>query len=885
MKILSCHIENFGKLRDYSINFSDGANIICEENGWGKSTFVAFVRAMFYGLDGDRKRSIEENERKRYKPWQGGIFGGQLVFEMQGKTYVISRIFKDKEANDEFEIRDRATNLPVKDYTKKIGEEIFQVSRESFGRTVCITQNQCETFPTDDIHAKIGQLVDNSNDLNCFEAAAAKLTEMLHKLNPNRATGSIERRGEEIVRYERLVKNGEQLSESMKWHQEKLHEEEAAYQSLKEQIQETAKTQKTASEQQFILAKKSEWARLKQAVDKRAQEKEACEQKFPGSIPELEQVKKQQSVCSDAKRVRERAVWYQMSQKEKDEFASIERSFAAGLPMDAEFGDMLQKAKTFQELHQAYLSGQLSLMEQERLDELESHFANDAEHVTSVMRKWNDRNAKKDALPPKREAFSALQAAVQSRQQRQKKKATFLWIAAFLCIAAGTAVGIAVSAAAGTVLAAVLIAAGIGLALFGLLTRKKTDTQQAGMSDELEKLRRTIAQDEQYAAKTERETADYLAAHGKSFDGQAVSASLQEILAESVEYASLKKKRQNAQDSENAEALENLQRTLTDFLEHYGEVSDSAGLSERLYWLKEKAEKYQAYKEKQRHFEQAANEYRELQGENISFLKEYNYDISPDTASQLSDIWDAVSAYQNACKALEDAKKEQKQFETDNAAFSWNNEAFLQNENAQQTEEMLPTLDQLNAKMQQLTEEREKVHHQITYYNKALEDLQEQYDEWEENAAKLEELKVLQAKEKKTYKYVNIAKTKLELAKEALTAKYADPIFQGFSRYYQMISGEETDCFHMDANASVTVDEFGKQRETNTLSAGYRDLIGICLRIAFTDAMYPQEKPPLIMDDPFADLDDKKVAAGMDFLKKLAEKHQIIYFTCSTSRG
>ena len=106
MKILSRHIENFGKVHAYSKSFSDGANMICEENGWGKSTFAAFIRTMFYGLEGDRKRNIEENERKRYKPWQGGVFGGQLVFEMQGKKYLISRVFKDKEANDEFELRD-----------------------------------------------------------------------------------------------------------------------------------------------------------------------------------------------------------------------------------------------------------------------------------------------------------------------------------------------------------------------------------------------------------------------------------------------------------------------------------------------------------------------------------------------------------------------------------------------------------------------------------------------------------------------------------------------------------------------------------------------------------------------------------------------------------
>ena len=48
MRLISCHIENFGKLSDFSCEFSGGLNIICEDNGWGKSTFAAFIRAMFY---------------------------------------------------------------------------------------------------------------------------------------------------------------------------------------------------------------------------------------------------------------------------------------------------------------------------------------------------------------------------------------------------------------------------------------------------------------------------------------------------------------------------------------------------------------------------------------------------------------------------------------------------------------------------------------------------------------------------------------------------------------------------------------------------------------------------------------------------------------------
>lgn len=299
MKILSCHIENFGKIHDYSMRFSDGVNLICEENGWGKSTFAAFIRAMFYGLEGERKRSIAENERKRYKPWQGGIFGGQLVFEIRGKTYLISRVFKDKEANDEFELREAETNLLSKEYTDRIGEEIFHINRESFMRTVFIEQNGCETSSTDDINAKIGRLADHSNDLNNFESAGAKLTEILNKLNPNRATGSIAKRSEEIARYERIVKGGEGLADSIERYQQYLRAEEESHELLKEKMNKAVKIQKKVSEKQSVMAKKSEWERLKNTAERKKEEKEKIEEAFPGKVPDPEEVKKKAVECGD----------------------------------------------------------------------------------------------------------------------------------------------------------------------------------------------------------------------------------------------------------------------------------------------------------------------------------------------------------------------------------------------------------------------------------------------------------------------------------------------------------------------------------------------------------------------------------------------------------
>lgn len=871
MKILSCHIENFGKIHDYSMDFSDGANIICEENGWGKSTFVAFIRAMFYGLEGERKRSIEENERKRYKPWQGGVFGGQLVFEIQGKKYLISRVFKDKEANDEFELRDVMTNLPSKEYTNRIGEEIFKINRESFIRTVFIEQNQCETSSTDDINAKIGQLADNSNDLNNFEAATAKLAEIISKLNPNRATGSISKRSEDIAKYERIVKGGEEISDSIKRYQEKLHDEEVTYESLKEQMKEVGETQKKVSDQQSMMAKKSEWERLKNAVDRKMEDKETYRQKFPGNIPALEDVKKKISECNDMERTYDRVAMYHVTQGEKDNLVSLTNTFAQGTPLDADFEEMFSKAKNFSDLSQKYTSGQISSAEKERLDELEPYFLNELESVTSVVGKWNNRNTKKATLPSKQAALMALKASMESQRPRQSKKISILLIIGIILVVAGLLVTVATSPIAGIIMAVV----GVGLAVVGILGNKKVEPTQSGISPEFENLRRTIDEDEEFITKTDEEVEDYLIAHGKNFNEDTVSVVLQEITEEFVEYSSLKKKYQRSLDRTKAMDIENLRQALMTFLSKYRIVSTDSKFVEDLYILKDKVEKYNILREKQENLEKAEKEYETLRERMTSFLNEYGYEVSDNISLQLSDIRDSVVNYQNSMKALEDVGEELEQFETANTISALNEIKI---------DESLPTLENLNQIIQQLTDEREKVHNNIGNYNKTLENLQEEYDEWEENCAKLKELKSLQSTEKKKYEYVSIAKKKLELAKEVMTAKYADPIFQGFSQYYEMISGDEAVHFHIDANTTVTVDELGKQRDMDTLSSGYRDLIGICLRIALVDAMYQEEEPPLIMDDPFNNLDDKKVNAGKDFIEKLAEKYQIIYFTCSASR-
>ena len=116
MIINSIFIENYGGLSNFKLDFTKDLNVINEHNGYGKSTINSFIKAMFYGLLNTTKRDIDINEYAHYQPWNGGKYGGSLVFTVGDKTYRIEREFnKDKESDKDyigtFDLYDNNTNL------------------------------------------------------------------------------------------------------------------------------------------------------------------------------------------------------------------------------------------------------------------------------------------------------------------------------------------------------------------------------------------------------------------------------------------------------------------------------------------------------------------------------------------------------------------------------------------------------------------------------------------------------------------------------------------------------------------------------------------------------------------------------------------------------
>lgn len=869
MKILHCHIENFGILSDYSIDFLEGVNIVCEENGWGKSTFAAFVRAMFYGLQGERKRSLEENERKRYKPWQGGVFGGQLIFEIGGKQYEISRIFGDKEANDEFELRDCQTNLLSDDYSKNIGQEIFKIDRESFMRTVFIGQKQCETSSTDDINAKIGNLSDHTNDLNNFDSAYGKLTEIINKLTPNRVSGSLAKRREEIASYERVVRDGSSIVESIQVCQGYLEKEQMESDLLKEKIKEVGKIQAEVSKLQAILARKSEWDRLKKNLYHKKEEQLALREKFPGDVPELEAVKEMISVASRMEKIQDSLSVYRLTDENKHELLSGTSNFGRQEIVYSDLQQKIQEAIQLQKLLQEYSVNHMTPEEEERYKQLHEQFSKDTDDINTVINNWNQRNAKKSVIPTNREALAAFKTTIGEKESKNKIFILFIIGILFLAVGLGTYVWKSVIIGAGTSVI------GVALIIIGVIMRIKINQKVKDMMPKYEKMKHLLEEDVAFIGKTDRDMTQFLQAHGRQFQELAITNILQEITRESYEYHALKTKKKKMEARVSEEEIMQLRSSISSFLSIYGITSIDSNFLEDLYSLKEKYAKYIELKQKKLRFESYKREYKDLKDSIVNDLSRYKFTPKQSLLSQLCDIRDDIVAYLNCEKNAQEALKELKSFvqETDTKALT-------KMENADQ----LPTMESLNQEVLELAEQLERVQNRIRLYNQRLEGLQEQYDEWEENKMKLDELKEVQLEEQTKYHHIVQARLKLEIAKKALTAQYAAPIMNAFEKYYEMITGISASSYRMDANSKITVKEFGKQRDTAAFSSGYRDLIGICLRMALIDAMYQGEAPVVIMDDPFTNLDDEKVSAAREFLNRIGERYQTIYFTCSKSR-
>jgi len=350
MKLRSCHIDNFGKLSDLHLEFQDGVNLFHEPNAWGKSTLAAFLRVMFYGFDSKRESGLFDKERVVFRPWQGGTYGGELDFSYQGKEYRISRTFGKTEKTDVFHLYDLSTNLECHDFSSEIGSEIFGLDSASFKRSAFIAQNDCECCSTDAINAKLGNLVENTNDINNFETAQKKIHDRMNKLSPDRATGSMKKRTNMITLLTEELRGYDAAEASYKKITEKLTEKQEQRKELAGIRDQYAKALQVASEESRREGIKQAYAATKQEEQEKKEALDAFADVFPGQVPQDEEFAKQNQDVQMLGVLKTTLFNLGLTEEEENRLQELGDKFENQIPSEEKITEMEKEQERFAKL-------------------------------------------------------------------------------------------------------------------------------------------------------------------------------------------------------------------------------------------------------------------------------------------------------------------------------------------------------------------------------------------------------------------------------------------------------------------------------------------------------------------------------------------------------
>ena len=143
MKILSLHIDGFGKFHNRDVSFQDGLNVVYGKNEAGKSTLHTFIKGMLFGIERGRGRASKNDTYSKFQPWtQSGVYEGYLRVECDGQIYRIERRFQkgDKRLSVINETTGKEEN------NKALWDKLrCGLSETAYDNTISIGQLKCAT--------------------------------------------------------------------------------------------------------------------------------------------------------------------------------------------------------------------------------------------------------------------------------------------------------------------------------------------------------------------------------------------------------------------------------------------------------------------------------------------------------------------------------------------------------------------------------------------------------------------------------------------------------------------------------------------------------------------------------------------------------------------
>ena len=852
MKILSCYVENYGALSGRYYDFNDGITAVLEENGSGKTTLASFIQAMFYGLESYRNNSTEFCDRQHFYPFAGGAFGGNLTFEKDGKVYKIERRFGEKSATAD-ELTVYCDGERTDELGENIGETVFGIDKDAFGRTAFIGNDEIEISSTGSINAKLSSLLHGVDDESDFDGAVALLEKTAKAYKKARmGKDKITDTETEIERLKSMFRNAETVRAALEMKYAEHAETKTLLQSLSLRI---AKGQQRNE-------RLAEWAHYEDLFALAENERQALQSitaRYPYGVPTQADVEDLRILVKRKETYETQATRSAFTSADESKLALLEERFIGGVPSDETLNEMektvslldadnaklelLQQRKPTDEerrLSQCFAHRTPTESELAELDELvKAHAAAQAEYAQTPERLTAVERAETKAKPKKGYGAAA--------------------IVALLVIGAGVALAFW-QLAVGIVAIAVGFAAVLADGFFYLLQGQKATVVQE-RTTEIENPERLRKQMEVQALLAKLNA--FLSPYGYAVDGEVAVATyaFRQDVKQFEEFSHAESERKK-QVEETTRVRDERKARLEKCFQKYG-VSAATPFS-ALAALRAATSEYAALSLRKDRANVDAQELdgklRQTQKEIVAYAEKFGLQ-----EVDLRAIERDVQAYQTAKENY--AEKAAK-------AETYKREKSLDSKPQGEREDLGALNEELQALQKRLAALEKEISEDESVAEKA-----------DEYRADLDDAKDRLAEYKKRYALLSATVEFLKKAERALQERYVKPIKDGFLHYADLLERTLGERVTMTKNFEIRFDRHGQERSEKHLSAGQKSVCALCFRLALIKNMYAGQKPFLLLDDPFVHLDAKHLDKARALIKALANDFQIVYFTCHASRA
>ena len=855
MKLISYHIENYGKIHNQDGVFGAGMTELCESNGYGKTTLASFICAMFYGLPTYTARTKTFDDRQHFYPFDGGKFGGNLTFEMQGKTYKIERVFDKKSAKDD-ELKVYCDGVLYDGFGEDIGRAVFQgLDEESFKKTVFITADEIEIESTYSINEKLNRDLDGGEDVD-FETVLSSLEKAKKELKAGRGNNDlISKKKAETLELNDFIKNLRDMSDG-------LAEEYIERERLTKEIAVSEQEIKRVTERGLVAQKWKTFDSLATQAEEKFVQVKRYETQYPNGVPSADEIEKMRACVQEETRLTGSLQGVSFGEDKEKILADLTAKFQNGAPRDE---IITQKQQNLTRL--ATLKAERDKLQNatktEREKALERRFADKVptQDELSQMEQRVEEYKRKDAQL--KELNAALVNTMPTPSvQKSGGAATLFTLLAFACIIVG-----------GLMFPFELYTAGIALCVIGAvvffaclgvkLTKQPMHTakQSVDISVESVKLQGELRSLEE-TIRAFTVPYGYYGNAGVLYDFASLKEDLRAYQAQvESEQADVVK----AQDLSGE--IELITGDIQAFLQGYGEsgIDLQNGLN-RLVAMTEKYTSLQADKAN------ASGQTDTLRARILQckttlaeIIEKYGLNENAATMYGLNNLEMDRKGWKKTEEELVIIEKKLETYKAENGLTE------------RPTDEEID-MDELRYKQDDLIKQLVNCDKRIAETERAVEKLPDAENELERAE---ETLKLYKEK----YELLSDTMDALKEAEKALKDKYIAPIKGKFSFYAEALERVLDEKVEMDSDCRITFERGGQVRSDKHLSAGERSLCALCFRLALLDNMYETEQPFIVMDDPFVHLDKTHIERTAALMQELAENRQIIYFCCHESRS